>query len=183
MRSILTLLALLLAAGDPVAQTKLSRVNPEGTAAFTVRQGAHSAKLIFTSRIFVPAAHRIVRTKDCVTIDGRKPIGTDCGVPTVEIASMRLFLDGKEIVIPRRLYSDCYQPPRFGQSKEGSKNNNVAIRFSDDLNAVFVFMAASDGAGVYDAIWILRKDGRHSRFTNSGEDCRFLNFDCRPDLN
>jgi len=183
MRSILTLLVILFAADNLVTQTeKPSRTNREGTAEFTVSKAAHSAKLIFTSRIFVPSAHRIVRTKNCVTIDGRKPIGTDCGVPGVEIASMRLFFDGEEIVIPKRLYSDCYEPPRFGEFKEGSKNNNVAIKFSDDLKAVFVFMAGSDGAGVYDAIWILRKDGRHSRFTNSGGDCRFLNFDCRPDM-
>jgi hypothetical protein len=184
MRLSLTLFVSLLVAGNLVAQTeKPGRVTPQGTAEFTVRNGAHKAKVIFTSKIFVPSAHKIVRTKDCLTIDGKKPIGTDCTVPSAEIASMRLFIDGKEIVIPKRLYSDCYQPPRFGEYQEGLRNNNVAIKFSDDLQAVFVFMAASDGAGGYDAIWTFRRDGRHSRFTNSGGDCVFLNFDCSPDLN
>jgi hypothetical protein len=184
MRLGLTLFVLLFAAGNLAAQTeKPSRVTPTSIADFTVSSGTHLAKLILTTRNFVPSAHKIVRTKDCLTIDGRRPIGTDCTVPGAEIASMRLFFDGKEIFIPKRLYSDCYQPPRFGESREDWKNSYVALKLSDDLNAVFVFMAASDGAGVYDAIWILRKDGRHSRFTNSGGDCTFLNFDCRPDVN
>jgi hypothetical protein len=58
--------------------------------------------------------------------------------------------------------------------------NYLAIRFSDDLKGVFVFLAGGDGAGVYDAIWSLRKDGRHARFTNSGGDCGFLDFKCSP---
>jgi hypothetical protein len=183
MRLSLTLFVLLLFAGNLVAQTeKPTRVTPTGTAEFTVRKGAHIAKVIFTSKTFVPSAHKIVPTNDCLTIDGKRPIGTDCTVPSAEIALMRLFIDGKEIVIPKRFYSDCYQPPRFGEYKEGLKNNNVAIKFSDDLQAVFVFMAASDGAGVYDAIWTFRRDGRHSRFTDSGGDCSFLNFDCSPGL-
>lgn len=183
MRLSLTLFFLLLFAGNLVAQTeKPGRGTPTGTAEFTVREGAHIAKVIFTSKTFVPSAHKIVRTKDCLTVDGKKPIGTDCTVPSAEIASMRLFIDGKEIVIPKRLYSDCYQPPLFGLHQEGSKDNRVAIKFSDDLQAVFIFMAASDGAGVYGAIWTLRRDGRHSRFTDSGGDCSFLNFECSPDL-
>ena len=182
MKLCLALLVLLLTAGSLVAQTeKPHQVDPEGTAEFTVSQGAHTAKLVLTSKLFVPAAHRIVRTKDCLTIDGRKPIGTDCTVPGLEIASMRLFIDGKEIFIPRSLYSDCYNPPHV--EKKDQQDNSVALKFSDDLRGVFVFLTGSDGAGVYDAIWIFRKDGRHSRFTNSGGDCLFFNFDCRPDRN
>lgn len=60
-------------------------------------------------------------------------------------------------------------------------NKYLAIKFSDDGKALFVFMAGGDGAGTYDAIWVFRKDGKHTRFTNSGGDCTFLDFDCRPD--
>jgi len=47
---------------------------------------------------------------------------------------------------------------------------------------IYAEMAAAgrvDFAGVYDVIWVLRKDGRHTRFTDSEGDCSFLNFDCR----
>lgn len=59
-------------------------------------------------------------------------------------------------------------------------NKYLAIKLGDDMKSVFVFLAAGDGAGVYDVIWVLRKDGHHARFTNSGGDCGFLNFDCKP---
>ena len=156
-------------------------VNPEGTAEFTERKGNHFARLILTSGKFTPSRHRIVRLNGCVVIDGRAPIGTDWGLPKVEIATMRLFLDGRKIHIPRRLYSDCYSPPFFKEyQRRDIMKNYLALKFSDDGNSLFVFLAGGDGAGVYDAIWLFRKDGHHARFTNSGGDCHFLNFACRP---
>jgi hypothetical protein len=56
----------------------------------------------------------------------------------------------------------------------------LAIKFSDDMKAAFIFLQAGDGAGAYDVVWVVKKDGRHTRFSNSGGDCSFLNFDCRP---
>jgi hypothetical protein len=31
---------------------------------------------------------------------------------------MKLFWDGRQIAIPRRLYSDCYTPPYFADYKK-----------------------------------------------------------------
>jgi hypothetical protein len=182
MRTLVALLLVVFAGRGVLAQDeKRTVVNPEGTAEFTERRGIHDIRLILTSRIFKPSRHLIGRAKGCVTIDGRAPLGTDCGLPKVEIASMRLFLDGKRIPIPRALYSDCYSPPFFKDYQaRGIMNKYLAIKFGDDMKSVFVFLAAGDGAGVYDVIWVLRRDGKHTRFTNSGGDCRFLNFDCEP---
>jgi hypothetical protein len=164
------------------AQTeKRTVVNPEGTARFEKAKGAHHVRLVFTTKRFRPAQHRLARSKTCVTIDGHVPLGTDCGVPQVEISAMRLFWDGKEISIPRRFYSDCYSPPFFKDYQaKGIMDRYLAIKFGDKTKAVFVFLHAGDGAGVYDVIWVLRKNGRHVRFTDGGGDCSFLNFDCRP---
>jgi hypothetical protein len=83
---------------------------------------------------------------------------------------LRLFFNGREVAVPRRLYSDCFDPS-YG---EGS----LAVKFGDDPRTVFVFMHGSDGAGVYDVVWVLRRDGRHSRFANAGGDCGLFNFYC-----
>ena len=103
MKSSLTLLLLFLSVGSLGAQTEKQRADSGRRSEFSVNQGRHTAKLILISRRFVPSAHTIVRTKDCLTIDGRRPIGTDCTVPGLEIASLRLFIDGKEVFIPRTL--------------------------------------------------------------------------------
>ena len=60
-------------------------------------------------------------------------------------------------------------------------NKYLAIKFGDNMKSVFVFLHAGDGAAVYDVIWVLRSDGKHTKFTNSGGDCSFLNFNCTPD--
>jgi hypothetical protein len=182
MRTVVTLVLVVFAGHGVFAQdAKRIIVNPEGAAEFTEKKGIHDVRLILASRIFNQSRHRIGRARGCVTIDGRAPLGTDCGLPKVEIASMRLFLDGKRIPIPRGLYSDCYSPPFFKDYQaRGIMNKYLAIKFGDDMSSVFVFLAAGDGAGVYDVIWVLRKDGNHTRFTNSGEDCGFLNFNCKP---
>src|SRR5205085_10670584 len=89
-------------------------IDPEGTAAFEKSEGAYHVMLLFTTKRFQPAQHRIVtRSNSCVIIDGQVPLGTDCGMPRVEISAMRLFWDGKSVPIPKRLYSDCYSPPFF----------------------------------------------------------------------
>jgi hypothetical protein len=156
-------------------------IQREGAAEFVTKKQNHTARIIFESKLLDPRKHKIRESGGCVTIDGHLPLGTDCGMPQVEIASMRFFFDGKEIPIPRKLYSDCYSPPYFKTySDRGWIDKYLNIKFSDDLRSVFLFLAAGDGAGVYDAIWVLRKDGTHTRFTNSGGDCSFLNFECTP---
>jgi hypothetical protein len=163
-----------------VQDQKRTSINPEGTAEFIHTKDAHRVRLVFTTKRFRPEKHIILRTKNCVTVDGRLPLGTDCGVPMVEIALMRLFWDDKEIPVARHFYSDCYSPPYFEDyQKRGRMKQYLEIRFSDDMKSVFVFLHAGDGAGVYDVIWVLRKNGNHTRFTDSGGDCSFLNFDCR----
>lgn len=93
-------------------------------------------------------------------VDGRPAIGTDGNIPVVEIDSMRFYLDGQEIKIPRRLYADCFEP-HFG-------NDYVNLEFGEEFRDVIVTMSGSDGAGGYQVTWRLRKDGRHSRSINPG---------------
>jgi hypothetical protein len=88
-------------------------------------------------------------------IDGRVAYGAEV-IPQAEIKSIRFYLDGKTIKVPKRLYSDCYDP--------NLRDNPLTLRFSDDFQSVFVSMWGSDGAGGYNVIWVLRKNGRHSRF-------------------
>jgi hypothetical protein len=174
MKTFLMLLALL------IGSTSGSAVPAKNTFQFVAKKAGHTAKITFTTKLFIRSAHRIVRTSTCLRIDGREPLGTDCNVPTVEIESLRFFFDGKEVGVPERLYADCYQPPFINQSgrvmNEGDVDNYFAARISDDLQSVFVFMWGGDAAGSYQVIWVLRKDGRHTRFSGACSDCGFIDF-------
>ena len=149
-----------------------------GTFSFETRRGTHVAKIVFRTKSFNRSEHRVIQHPDrCVKIDGHEPLGTDCGMPTVELESMRLYFDGREIPITRRLYANSYQPAlRKDYSLDDYKNNYFALRIGDDMESVFAFMSGGDGAGSYQVLWVLRKDGRHSRFSGSCGDCGFIDF-------
>lgn len=151
MRATSAMFLLLLISGGVPAQPK--RVE---TFQFEKKEGSHVARVVFRTRRFARAGHRSTRVvRGQTMVDGRPAIGTDGNIPGVEIESMRFYLDGKEIKIPRRLYADCFDP-KFG-------DDYVTLEFAREFRGVVVTMSGSDGAGGYQAIWRLRKDGRHSR--------------------
>ena len=127
-----------------------------GTFQFEKKQGSHKARVVFRTRMFERARHRSTRVEQGQTmVDGRAAIGTDGSIPAVEIVSMRFYLDGKEIKIPGRLYADCFDP-NFGK-------DHVILKFGPAFQSVIVSMSGSDGAGGYEVIWTLFKNGQHRR--------------------
>jgi hypothetical protein len=169
MRKTIALATLLTLASQVSAQT-----TGVGTFRSSGREGPNRATVILKTKVFDASKRRVSVIKDgevlVTKVDGRTAYGTDGGVPAIEIESLRLFINGREVPIPRRLYSDCFNP-RYGDGA-------LAVKFGGDPQTVFVFMHGSDGAGVYDVVWVLRRDGRHSRFAAAGGDCSLFNYDC-----
>jgi hypothetical protein len=138
------------------ATASLAQANRIGTFRFEKKQGTHKALVIFHTRAFEPSKHKVTKARNYQTIvDGRMARGTDGNVPNIEIESIKLLLDGADITIPRKQYSDCFEP-----SLDGSY---LAIRFGRDFRSVIVTVSGSDGAGSYEVVWRFRKNGYHSR--------------------
>ncbi len=157
MRTIATMFLVLLIGVGVSAQSKSAETFP-----FEKKAGSHVARVVFRTRRFTRSGHRSTRVvRGQTMVDGRPAIGTDGNIPGVEIASMRFYLDGKEIKIPRRLYADCFDP-KFG-------NDYVSLEFDPEVQSVVIRMSGSDGAGGYQAVWRLRKDGRHRRSIVPGD--------------
>ena len=148
-----------------------SQSNRVGTFEFVERKNGHIAKVVFKTRAFNRASHRVATRREGLvnTIDGRAPLGTDGGFPKIEIESLRLYIDGSEVPVAKSLYSDCYEP-------SFDLNSSFAVKFGDKLESVFVFMHGSDAAGSYQVLWVLRKDRKHSRFSGACSDCGFIDF-------
>jgi hypothetical protein len=139
----------------------LAQSNKSGTFKFEKRQGTHKASVIFQSRAFAPSKHKVTKARDNQTIvDGRLAHGTDGNVPNMEISSIKLFLDGTEVSIPRKLYSDCFEP--------NLDDGSLTIRFGRDFQTVIITMWGSDGAGGYEVVWRFRKNGYASRSFRQG---------------
>lgn len=169
MRKTIALAILLTFAAQVSAQTK-----GVGTFRSSGREGPNKATVILKTKVFDVSRRGVSVIKEgellVTKVGGRTAYGTDGGVPAVEIESLRLFINGREVPIPRRLYSDCFNP--------GYGDGALAVKFGGDPQTVFVFMRGGDGAGVYDVVWVLRRDGRHDRFAAAGGDCSLFNYDC-----
>lgn len=143
-----------------------------GTFQFAEKKGRHAARLVFRTGAFARSRHKITYGKRSdlavLEVDGRAALGVDGDAPRVEIRSMDFYFDGKRVAVPRRLYSDLYEP-NFGKG-------HFAAKLGDDGNSLLEFMAGSDAAGAYKVIWVLRKDGRHSRFSTPCSDCDYTGF-------
>ena len=143
-------LVLIISAGVSAQSERIGIFQFEKTA------GPHVARVVFRTRRFARARHRSTRVvRGQTMVDGHPAIGTDGNIPGVEIDSMRFYLDGKEIKIPKRLYADCFDP-NFG-------DDYVTLEFEGELRSVVITISGSDGAGSYQAIWRLKKDGQHHR--------------------
>ena len=126
-----------------------------GTFRFQAMKTGHSAKVIFHIKAFDPTKKVSYDPNIGNTVNGQKAYGAE-STPEAEIASLKLFFDGVQMKIPRRLYSDCYDP--------NLRENPLTIRFGRDFQTVRVSMGGSDGAGGYRVTWVFRKNGRHTRF-------------------
>jgi hypothetical protein len=154
MRSFLGIALLLLSLTSVLAQQK--RV---GRFSFQTEKGQRTARIVFHVRSFDSSKHRVAYDDSIGnTVDGRKAYGAE-GIPEAEIASIQFFLNGKAVHIPKKLYSDCYDP--------NLRENPVTIKFAPDNSALLVSIWGSDGAGGYNVVWKLRANGRHTRVFKS----------------
>jgi hypothetical protein len=107
------------------------------------------------SASFDPARHKISMVCNDTYIDGRRAWGTDGDVPNKEISSLRVSLNGQSIPVPASEYSNLYEPNfegfRFYLSKTGG---------------ILLHMMNSDGAAVYDAVFLIKNGKIHRIFVN-----------------
>lgn len=152
MKSVIAVAILLCSFTNTFAQSE--RI---GAYRFQKSRGKHTARIVIRNQPFDSSKHKIGyddRTGKNL-IDGRVAYGAEA-VPRTQIKSIEFYFDGGEIKVPRWLYADCYNP------NLGSEYVNV--RFSRNLQSVLVTMWGADGAGAYGVIWVLRRDGKHSRY-------------------
>jgi hypothetical protein len=127
-----------------------------GTFALETQADANVAKVIFETRLFDRSHHLVGVRRGRTTIDGRSVFGaTDGYPPQVAIASMKLYLNGREIHVPKRVYDDCYQPNLVAPY--------ITVRLAANAKVITVSMHGADGAAGYEVTWRFTNAGRASR--------------------
>lgn len=131
---------------------------------FETKKDSHTAQIIFQTKPFDETKHKVfIDKKNQTFVDKREAFGTDGTIPHSEIASIKLYFDGKETNVPLKLYSDCFQP--------NFSDNSIKIEFGGDYKSVIFEMHGSDAAASYSVTWKFRKNGRHSK--NARQDFNF----------
>ena len=145
--------------------------NTIGTFRFEAKNGSHTARIVFQTMRFDESKHKVVIDGSNKTIiDGRPAFGTDASVPYVEVASMRLYIDGNEIHVPKHLYTDCYEP--------NFESRVFRVHFDrHNPQILIVDMHGADAAAAYSVKWQLKTNGRHKRSAYQDFSAEDLNHD------
>lgn len=83
-------------------------------------------------------------------INGRRYYGTDGETPKIEVKSIEIIMGGKEISVPKILFSDLFE----------CSNKFEVYKY---LDAYIVDQWNSDGAGGYGITWLIDSDGVKQR--------------------
>lgn len=87
-------------------------------------------------------------------IDGRPVWGTDGNFPVTEVVDIEVKIDGQKIQIYKVFFSDIFEC-----------DNDLSIFKNGDT--YFVYQWNSDGAGAYEIVWVLNKEGLKQRLVGT----------------
>lgn len=87
-------------------------------------------------------------------IDGRPVWGTDGGFPKIQVDDIEVEISGLKLTIEKVFYSDIYEC-----------DNSLSVYKSGET--YFVHQWNSDGAGAYEIVWVLDKNGLKQRLVGT----------------
>jgi hypothetical protein len=93
------------------------------------------------------------RNGNVISINNKYVWGTDGGLPTHYINSITILKNNKNILIPKSAYSDLFEP-----------SFNAVHVYLINNSTFYLFMENSDGAGVYDVVFIFVNGKYYKRF-------------------
>jgi len=103
------------------------------------------------------STNRIIDKQDgkwITAIDGRPVWGTDGNFPKTQVDDIKVIIDGQKIEIHEVLYSDIYEC-----------DSGISIYKNGDT--YYAHQWNSDGAGAYEIVWVLKKNGLKQRLVGS----------------
>lgn len=103
------------------------------------------------------STNRVIDKQDekwVIAIDGRPVWGTDGNFPKTQVNNIKVIIDGQEIKIHEVFYSDIYEC-----------DNGISIYKNGDTYIAHQWN--SDGAGAYEIVWVLDKNGLKQRLVGT----------------
>ena len=82
-------------------------------------------------------------------IDGKPFWGTDGEMPREEYKNIQIYINGKQVSLPKSAYDDLYEPTFYTE--------NNSIYYDKELDSYYIVATNSDGAGAYMVCWQIEK--------------------------
>jgi len=119
-----------------------------------------SIRIKMNDASFEKQKHKIeIKDNDLVEkIDGHYFVGTDGEIPRYEFKTFSVEIDRQKIIIPRTAYYDLYHPNLNGFTNGYVHNGTL-----------YIIMRNSDGAGVYEVVFIIKNKKYIGRYVFDGE--------------
>lgn len=97
--------------------------------------------------------------RSILEIDGKEPLGVATLVPARNVSSIRFQFRGKNIPVPKELWSDCFSPSLSPQNL-GPED---VVHVNEAKGGIDLVVSLGDGAAGCQVTWKLRINGKHSR--------------------
>ena len=110
-------------------------------------------RVTLTSQKFDKGKHSFVYYKEphhsIEKIDGKPFWGTDSEMPREEYKNIQIYINGKQVFIPKSAYDDLYEPTFYTE--------NNSIYYDKEHDSYYIVATNSDGAGAYMVCWQIEK--------------------------
>jgi hypothetical protein len=110
-------------------------------------------RVTLTSQKFDKSKHSFKYNKEypdaIEKIDGKPFWGTDGEMPREEYKNIQIYINGKQVFIPKSAYDDLYETTFY------TENNSVY--YDKELDSYYIVATNSDGAGAYMVCWQIEK--------------------------
>ena len=110
-------------------------------------------RVTLTSQKFDKSKHSFVYYKEShhsiEKIDGKPFWGTDGEMPREEYKNIQIYINGKQVSLPKSAYDDLYEPAFYTE--------NNSIYYDKEQDSYYIVATNSDGAGAYMVCWQIEK--------------------------
>lgn len=125
---------------------EFEKINPTKKSSTSIQYSFQDYRIAIETQKFNPKNHAITKDENTIiAIDNHDILGSDGVLPMTEFKTFKIYYKEKEINVPKEYYAFLYNADLM----------DLKLTYNKSLNQYYLFGTFSEGAGVFDALWVL----------------------------